>query len=732
MNQNNVKWTTQSRNSSESMPVGGYDLGCNVWVEGGEILLYLQQGGGFDENSSLLKQGRLRISFDSDPFADSFLQELQLQDGFIRITGIAAGAKTVVDLWVDAFRPVVQVSVHSERPCILTVAFENWRLQDRIVDSYSAELFQAKEVWMYPGTVTFRADTFVPQPDGLLFYHRNRDDLSFDKEMDAQGLSGVKDGLYNPQKNLTTGGRLLVPGMKPAGNAEGVYAGTPFRAWRFQSSLAVTQQNVTVVLHTAQTPDLETWRTGLETTMVQALKEGKGARSATQDWWHSFWERSHINLCPQEDERNLFRRIGQNYQLFRYLLGCNRAGFWPTKFNGGLFTFDPGQVLPGFDWTPDYRRWSGGTFTTQNQRLVYWPMLKNGDFDLMPAHFEFFLRLLETEKVRVREALHQDGAVYPEQLNWYGLCATVDHGWTNTTGLPVPQIKYLFSNQLEIGLMMLEHSRFTGADLSPCLDFLDQTVRFYDAFYPQTAEDGTMVLFPANALETYHPVRNPADAIAGLKCVLGRLVELPPELVGTDRLARWNRVLSRVPELPTRVVHGRTVLAAAETSSEIHNCELPQLYPVYPYGLYGLGRPDLEVAVDTARYTVETEQQLSHISWQNAGIAYARLGMKAEAFEFLKRKMADGPHRFPAFWGPGHDWTPDHNWGGSGMVQLQEMLLQTEGRAIRLFPCWDRNLDVDFKLHAPYQTVVEAQLRAGVLTFRVTPSERLADVEVLL
>ena len=48
--------------------------------------------------------------------------------------------------------------------------------------------------------------------------------------------------------------------------------------------------------------------------------------------------------------------------------------------------------------------------------------------------------------------------------------------------------------------------------------------------------------------------------------------------------------------------------------------------------------------------------------------------------------MADGPFRFPAFWGPGYDWAPDHNWGGSGMIGLQEMLLQAVGEKIHLFP----------------------------------------------
>lgn len=64
------------------------------------------------------------------------------------------------------------------------------------------------------------------------------------------------------------------------------------------------------------------------------------------------------------------------------------------------------------------------------------------------------------------------------------------------------------------------------------------------------------------------------------------------------------------------------------------------------------------------------------VSWEQAGIWAACLGLTEEAVEWNSRKLADGPYRFPAFWGPGHDWVPDHNWGGSGMIGLQEMLMQ--------------------------------------------------------
>jgi hypothetical protein len=97
------------------------------------------------------------------------------------------------------------------------------------------------------------------------------------------------------------------------------------------------------------------------------------------------------------------------------------------------------------------------------------------------------------------------------------------------------------------------------------------------------------------------------------------------------------------------------------------------------------------------------------------------------------KKLGDAPRRFPTWWGPGNDWVPDHNWGGSGMIGLQEMLLQTNGDSLLLFPAWPKEWDVTFKLHAPDHTTVEATLKNGQLKeLTVHPAERKKDVVVLL
>jgi hypothetical protein len=122
------------------------------------------------------------------------------------------------------------------------------------------------------------------------------------------------------------------------------------------------------------------------------------------------------------------------------------------------------------------------------------------------------------------------------------------------------------------------------------------------------------------------------------------------------------------------------------------------------------------------------------IAWEQANIHAAKLGETELAQALNTKKMDNGPYRFPAFWPHTIDWAPDHNWGGSGMIGMQEMVMQThsapgERGKIRLLPAWPREWDVEFRLHAPYKTTVESRAQSGKVRFlKVTPHERQEDV----
>ena len=95
-------------------------------------------------------------------------------------------------------------------------------------------------------------------------------------------------------------------------------------------------------------------------------------------------------------------------------------------------------------------------------------------------------------------------------------------------------------------------------------------------------------------------------------------------------------------------------------------------------------------------------------SWLTSGWPTTRARASSAAPE-----ATIGASGFPAFWGPNYDWTPDQDHGGVLMKAFQAMLLQTEGRQIFLLPAWPKEWDVEFKLHAPQQTIVEGVVRGG-------------------
>ena len=110
----NVIWTTQSNNASESMPCGGGDIGMNVWVEKGELFIYVARSGSFNEDNALMKAGRVRLKLFPNPFdGKTFKQELHLQEGFITVEGEHNGVQATAKIWADVFKPAAHIDIHA-------------------------------------------------------------------------------------------------------------------------------------------------------------------------------------------------------------------------------------------------------------------------------------------------------------------------------------------------------------------------------------------------------------------------------------------------------------------------------------------------------------------------------------------------------------------------------------------------------------------------------------------
>ena len=693
------------------MPCGGGDIGMNVWVEDGDVLFYLSRSGCFDENNTLLKLGRFRVHL-SKPFAlSSFRQQLMLKDGYVQVTD---GQKWV-QIWADVNKPVVHVEVSIEKELTdVDVTYESWRTHDREITH--RERFQTSYKFSAPQGLTTKRDSIIAATDGLTFVHQNGEQTIFDVTVTQQQMDAVKDRLYNPLKNLIFGGRLHGDQFVLKGTTQGRYASSDYQGWTYSSKRPAQRHAFTIALATKQ-GSFADWLSLLRETerQIQTKRDWK----QTRDWWHQFWQRSYVEMKEGT--------LARNYTLFRYMLGCNSRGGWPTKFNGGLFTFDPEYVekAPEYRLTPDYRNWGGGVHTSQNQRLVYWPMLKNGDFDMLCPQLDFYLRIYPNAEERSRLYWGHEGACITEQVENYGLPCYPEYGTKRPAGFDPgvernAWLEYEWDTCLEFCMMALEVHRYSGMNIDRYLPMIRSCLRFFDEHYQYLANmrgakrldgNGKLVLYPGSGGETYKMAYNSTSTIAALRTVA--------EAIGDTAL------LGRLPDITIR--DGK--IQPALHYERVNNTETMQLYPVFPWRMYGVGRPNLDIARNTYLNDSLAIQFRSHVGWKQDLIWAACLGLTDEARRLLELKMGDGPHRFPAFWGPGFDWSPDHNWGGSGMIGMQEMLMQEVDSKIYLFPAWPREWDVRFKLHASDNTIVEAELQGGkVVNVKVSPQSRQQDI----
>ncbi|WP_186758608.1 DUF5703 domain-containing protein [Echinicola salinicaeni] len=773
----NITWDSQSKNSAGSMPLVGGDIGCNVWVEDGEILFYVQRSGSLSENGEYLKLGRVRIKISPNPFeiGSKFSQKLNLEQGNIIISGVSEvsdqAIETKVNLWVDIHQPVVHVEVSSEKEVDVEAYYENWRIEDKPIFSDNS-----KSRWGMFNLEGFR-DTVVTHQDQIdfenegevMFFHKNpRNALIPEVLIKQQGLEEYRTEITDDINNRVFGGLLLGTGFVSDGVYQGEYLATPFKAWKIKSSKAAQCHEIMVVSHIAQVKDLEDWKKGLSHVASRAKSTIKESKNATLNWWEAFWDKSYINIFPDRpDTNNEVWQAGRNYQLFRYQLGGNAYGEYPTKFNGGNLTFDPVMVESNRDFGPDWRAWGGATFTAQNQRLLYWPLLKTGDFEAMLPQFELYRKGLGGAEARVKKNFGHEGGIYSEYMAASGLAMGAGYGWENGTqrnrgeeisfgdpradalrGYDEPvekgvmansAISYHWESQVEHAYMILEYHRFSGNDISAYIPFIKSALVFFDKHYQKRQqirdgnsldENGKLVLYPSTSCESYRGAKNPVDLISGLRASIKSILALNSEYFTEEERSYFEGYLERLPGYFYSEVAGDQILNPAESWERYQNVECPQFYPLFPFNQFHLGKDDMTVFKQTWKHGDFPKDMV--ISWHQDGIFFARMGMTKEAAEYNVKKLKDSDRRFPTFWGPGHDWVPDHNWGGSGMIGLQEMLMQTFEDKIYLFPAWPKDWDVEFKLHAPKQTTVEGKVERGKLIgLKVSPAFRINDVVIM-
>jgi len=717
----NVIWNFPSQNSLGSMPAGNGDIGINLWVEeNGDLLFYLSKTDAWSENARLLKLGKVRLSLSPNPFQSGkpFSQELILKDGLIHIEAGEQEEKITIDVWVDANQPVVELDVKSQKKITASVTTEPWRLEQREI----ADNVEIHSAYGLKSIIVEKDTIFDNDKENVIWAHRNERSI-WEANLTLQGLEGyIKKG-QDPLLHNTFGGLI---------HSDQLQKTTPKK---LQTEEALNNFSVSVVALTSQTKNIGKWQKAIRYISEQVKSETRENRlKAHTEWWQSFWNRNHVFVSTQnEEEKEKVANVSKNYNLQRYMNACSGRGNSPIKFNGSIFTVDTKNLdnrFGGFD--ADYRQW-GGPYWWQNTRLPYWSMLAAGDFDLMLPLFKMYRDALDVRKEATKIYYKHDGAFFPETMYFWGTYTDVNYG-RDRSKLPLGMtenryIRYYWQSGLEVSLMMLDYYSFTQDENTlqqTILPLVQEVITFFDQHWERDL-NGKILFDPAMALETYNTAVNPLPEIVGIQKVCNELLRLPESVLTESQREQYERLITELPEIPFQEKDGEPVLAPAYEYSGKQNIENPELYAIFPYRRYGVGKEDLEMA----RRTFENRLIKVTGGWQQNAIKAAHLGLAEEAARLTAENFNASitSYRFPTMWGPNYDWTPDQCHGSVAMTALQRMLVQYDGDKIYLFPAWPKDWEVDFKLHAPQNTIIEGIFKNGEITqLKVTPKKREKDI----
>ena len=728
-----VDWHTLGDDENSSMPLGNGDIAVNAWTEhNGDIVMLIAKSDAFSENAQQQKVGRVRIALEPNPFVGrtDLVQRLSLADA--RLT-LSAGSDRA-EVWVDANHPVIHVATTTARPVTATVRTELWRTRGYHLtqEQVNENLFNLWEWRSCPDGIDFLPDSILPAtPTQTSWCHWNTRSM-YPVVLRQEHLGSLIAKYPDPLLHRCYGAAVTGPHFHADDDRT------------LTADAAATRHELAICVLTKTVDSIDEWQQAVgKLAATTARTPYKTLWQQHRRWWAQFWGRSWVQLWGDADAE----AVSRGYAVNRYMVACAGRGAVPIKFNGSLFTvghdIPEGAVSTTDDHDPDFRDW-GSCFWHQNIRHIYYPLVASGDYDLLMPWLNMYTNALPLAKDRTRLYYGHGGASFIETIHFWGLPNLMDFGWDNPGHDPQSgYMRWHTQGALEVVVQMLDYfdnTQDTAYLHSRLLPFAKAIVQYYDQHW-QRGADGKILFSPHQSIEMYQQgVVNPTPDIAGLRAILPRLQQLPGQADSLVRL--WTRVLADVPAIPIGTTQGgklplrgqgdadgRPVILPAQQYGDPSNGENPELYTVFPYRNYCLGKPDLQLALNT----YEARRYPFKNCWGQDGMEAALLGLTDEARQHAVKAMTtySTTQRFPWFWAKVADYAPDMDNGGTAMMTLQLMLMQCNGREIRLLPAWPADWSATFKLHAPYNTTVEATVEQGQLKrLKVTPRSRRADVVI--
>ncbi|HOS03770.1 MAG TPA: DUF5703 domain-containing protein [Candidatus Hydrogenedentes bacterium] len=696
VSRNDVIYTGPAYNIWKSMPVGGGDLSAMVRCDG-DLNVHLSK---CDNLNGSLGHVRLDVGERGKELARKFFhQRLDLYRGKVaaQIGDEKSGPR--FEVWGHPSRRIIVIDVFDPQAMLgpVSVEFSEWRSSMNV--GQTATTAWAKEVSQngIGGSETGMQHFFTPKTDPML--GRGTGVVVGTPSFAPESIS-VKDKVAT----------MTLPGKRPG-----------------EYSIIISAEV------TLKTDPLEAANAQLAEALAKPMAT---LRAEHEAWWKDYWSKSFLRLHSADQQAEWLTAA---YHVHLYTLACVNRGPFPASYGGG------GLLIEG-----DARDGSKVEDWVQEVRFNFMPLYAANRLEMAKGLPDAFSRMVPFLEKQTQNVFGWDGIWVPETYAPWGMSSTLsitddnapeNAAWFHSAERNVTYGRFshfathvglIFTSGLEISHHYLAYYRYSGDEeylRRQAYPFVRGVCEFICGLVRKEA-DGRYHLDPANALETWWQVRDPADTFDGIRAIFPQFIELSERYGKDARLrAKCREVLAALPEHSIGKWHddGRvdaTVDAYAPAAAKHGfpnriNCENPALYRVYPFGLSGIGAPDYDRAVRTFTYRTTPLWW----GWSMDAIWAARLGLKDQACVLL----AEHARRFNTW--PYGGWEVIHcrpvprdnsfappflDGGGCSATALQEILMQSHGGVIRVVPALSALWGGVFQLRAEGGFLVAADVTDGV------------------
>jgi len=415
--------------------------------------------------------------------------------------------------------------------------------------------------------------------------------------------------------------------------------------------------------------------------------------------WEKYWSASGVALADEPTQRWWYR------MLYFAKTVC-KPGCAPVALMPPLAT----------DKTP----WHADYHHNYNAWQAFWPLPASNQSELADPWISYVNDMLPRFKYLANVTYGIDGACVPISSFLHepdpADCKSRNkrqmsmNPWGLTIGLGGMTVQSMWQKHL-----CDPDPEYMKARIYP---MVRETARFYASFMTNCKKDekGKILLGPS-----YSPEHGPVGIyncpfdIAYVHYTFDALIQAAGELnVDKDLVAKCRKYKSLLGDYPTAVHKGEEIVVDWRGGRHIgmHNITVPAS-PVFPGDQVTWFSPDPVKSL--FKRTIKATRFNGNNSHVMFNIAKARLSMP-EGFTdgrkwFLSRELPNG---FFVWKGHAHGVFMQEMIGVAGLVN--EYLLQSVGRKIRVFPCWPRDKDARFAgLRAEGGFVVSAEQKAGIV-----------------